>query len=164
MMLREIKIVVKEDVSDATQSLKNDIKDLRDDSTQLQNDNISLQAENTHLRKVNKAIEERLAAVEYDNDSLKQYSRRNSLRISGSPVDKDQNTYQEVMRIAGSLGVDIGRGDIDRSHRVGNFDDHRRSGKGLGTKRRTRDVIVTVTTYVRNKCIRKEKSWEIQKP
>ena len=158
MMLPEIKMVVKEAVSEATQSLKNDIKDLRDGIIQLQNDNISLQAENIHLRKANRATEERLAAVEYDNDSLEQYSRRNSLRISGIPEDKDENTDQEVMRIAGSLGVDIGRGDIDKSHRVSNFDDHRRSGKGPGTKRRTRDVIVKFTTYnVRNKVYQERK-------
>ena len=88
-----------------------------------------------------------MAAAEYDGDSLEQYSCRNMLRISSIPENKDENTDQEVMRIAGYLGVDIGRGDIDRSHRVGNLDDHRRSGKGPKTKRHTRDVIVKFTTY-----------------
>ena len=40
MMLPKIKMVVKETVSEATQFLKNDIKDLRDGITQLQNDNV----------------------------------------------------------------------------------------------------------------------------
>lgn len=56
------------------------------------------------------------------------------------------------MRVAGSLGVDIGRNDINRSHRVGSFDDTRRSRKGPGAKRHTRDILVKFATYnARNK-------------
>ena len=140
MMLPEIKLVVKEAVSEATQSLKDNIQELRN--------NISdIQTENELLKKENKDLESRMAAVEQAIDGLEQYSRRNSLRISGYPEDKDERTDQVVIQLAGSLGVDIASNDIDRSHRVGKFDDRSRSGKGPGAKRRARDIIVKFATY-----------------
>ena len=100
MVLPEIKLVVKEAVSEATQSLKDNIQELRN--------NISdIQTENELLKKKNKDLESRMAAVEQANDGLEQYSRRNSLRISGYPEDKDERTDQVVIQLAFSLGVDI---------------------------------------------------------
>ena len=49
-----------------------------------------------------------------------------------------------MVQLAGSLGVDIASNDIDRSHRVGKFDDRPRSGKGPGAKR---DIIVKFAPY-----------------
>ena len=116
MMLPEIKLVVK--------SLKDNIQELRN--------NISdIQTENELLKKENKDLESRMAAVEQENDGLEQYSRRNSLRISGYPEDKDEHTDQVV---------DIASNDIDRSHRVGKFDDRPGSDYGPGAKCRTRDM------------------------
>ena len=131
MMLPENKIVVKDSVTEAIQSLKDNIQELRN--------NISdIQTENELLKKENKDLESRMVAVEQENDGLEQYSRRNSLRISGYPEDKDEHTDQVV---------DIASNDIDRSHRVGKFDDRPGSGKGPGAKCRTRDITVTFTTY-----------------
>jgi len=53
-------------------------------------------------------------------DDIEQYSRRNSIRISGITENKDENTDELVMKtIKEKLNIDITTNDIDRSHRVG---------------------------------------------
>ena len=142
LMLPELKLVVREAMEEATKSLQDEVKKLNKDVK-------DLEEENEDLRKANSELETRLAVVEYETDNLEQYSRRNSLRISGIEEDKDENTDQEVIRIAGQLGVDIGPYDIDRSHRVGKLKVNRaRHGRGsLRAKRKPRDILVKFSTY-----------------
>ncbi|KAK3753059.1 hypothetical protein QZH41_005504 [Actinostola sp. cb2023] len=53
-------------------------------------------------------------------DDIEQYSRRNSIRISGITENKDENTDELVMKtIKEKLNIDITTNDLDRSHRVG---------------------------------------------
>ena len=108
-----------------------------------------LRNENEELRKTNSELETRLSVVEYESDNLEQYSRRNSLRISGIPEEPDENTDQRVIQLAGGLGIDISPNDIDRSHRVGKLElDRGRTGRGpLKTKRRKRDILVKFARY-----------------
>ena len=138
-------------MSEAAQSLKDNIQELRN--------NISdIQAKNELLKKENKDLESRMAAVEQTNDGLEQYSHRNSLRISGYPEDKDERTDQVMVQLAGSLGVDIASNDIDRSHRVRKFDDRPSSGKGPGAKGHARDIIAKFAThYARDKLYQERK-------
>ncbi|XP_071095336.1 uncharacterized protein [Haliotis cracherodii] len=69
-------------------------------------------------------------------DDLEQYSRRNSLRISGLPESKEENTEALVMEVLRDLHPDLTASDIDRCHRVGkkNMD-------------RNRQVIVKFVSY-----------------
>ena len=127
-------------VQDVTKTLKGEIN-------KLQKDMEDLQVENADLRKTNDDLETRLSAVEYETDSLEQYSRRNSLRISGIPEEPGENTDQRVIQLAGGLGVNPE--DIDRSHRIGKLEQVRpRVWRGAPRpKRRPRDILVKFARY-----------------
>lgn len=57
-------------------------------------------------------------------DELEQYSRRNSVRISGIPEEEHENTDEIVQKVAESLGVEMSLEAIDRSHRAGRKGDY----------------------------------------
>ena len=69
-------------------------------------------------------------------DSLEQYGRRNCVRISSIPEVSNENRDELVRKVAESIGVSVGDGDIDRSHRVGRKQD--------GS---CRSVLVKFTSY-----------------
>lgn len=72
MVLSEIKLVVREAVSEVNKSLNQDINDLRDDITNLQGKNNFLQAEKKLLRKANKDLLTRLSAIGHESGCLEQ--------------------------------------------------------------------------------------------
>ena len=129
--LPHIRTIVNNVVSEATDALKDEIQHLRDE-------NASLQSENESLR-------ERISKVESDNDSLEQYTRGNSARISGIPEELSENTDGIVLKLAEKLDVPITSADIDRSHRVGKPDNRGRTA--ATTKMRHRDINVKFATY-----------------
>ena len=73
-----IKDMVKTAVKEANSELDKQVKQLNTQVKTLQKENMRLSQENSDMRK-------RLIQVERDSDSLEQYSRRNSVRISGYP-------------------------------------------------------------------------------
>ena len=130
--LPDIKGAIKTEVTEATNTLTSEIQSLR-----TQNDN---------LRKDIDKLTERLIKAESDNDALEQYTRRNSVRISGVPEDVNgENADGIVLKIAEELDVPMSPDDIDRSHRVGKVDNRSRTVPGAGT--RHRDIIVKFATY-----------------
>ena len=80
-------------------------------------------------------------------DELEQYSRRNFLVFHGLPENSDaagnENTTEAILKVAGSLGVHLDAGCIDRSHRMGR---RPTSPESAGT-RIPRPVIVEFTSY-----------------
>ncbi|KAF0303875.1 Vacuole membrane protein 1 [Amphibalanus amphitrite] len=60
-----------------------------------------------------------LSAAQNDVDSLEQYSRRNSLMITGLPESARESTDALVIDLAKAAGVTVTVADLDRSHRVG---------------------------------------------
>ena len=139
-MLPDLKLVVREPMKETTKSLQDDIKKLHEDVKSSEN-------ENENLKKTNNDLVIRLAEVECETDNLEQYS-------------KDENTDQQVIRIAGQLGVDIGPYDIDRSHRVGKLEpDPSCSGRGPPrAKCHHRDILVKFSTYnARNRLYQEHK-------
>ena len=126
----EIKLMVVSAVKEATDVLKEQVKDLQD--------------ENKRLLKANSDLEKRLSQVENDNDSLEQYSRRNSIRVSGCPEVADENTDEIVIKLSQELDASISPSDIDRSHRVGKVVDRGRASSG---NQRHRDILVKFATY-----------------
>lgn len=127
-MIPFIKTIVKEAVTEATGTLNDEVRKLKED--------------NENINKANSALEKRLSQVEYDNDALEQYSRRNSVRISGINEAIDEDTDSIVMRLAEKLDVTLSPADIDRSHRVGRTNEQGRDGR-----RRHRDILVKFSTY-----------------
>lgn len=141
MMMPEIKSVVRDAVKEATHSLTVEVQ--------------HLQVENERLRNANTDLIRRLEIVEGENDNLEQYTRRNTLRISGIPEETDEETDKIVLHLASNLGVGLSDNDIDRSHRVGVPG---RVGTAPGAKRKDRDIIVKFTRYnARNKLYQKRK-------
>lgn len=80
-------------------------------------------------------------------EELKQYSRRNNIRVFGSPESAGEITDDVVIDImVKQLGVELRSSDIDRSHRV---------GKPGGPK--ARPIIVKLTSHKKKREILKEK-------
>ena len=76
----------------------------------------------TGLREQLAVMKDQLAEVEQKNDDLEQYTRRNSLRISGLPEEPNENCYGKALSLANStlkLDPPLSLSDIDRTHRVG---------------------------------------------
>lgn len=117
-------------VNESTETLSSEIQTLRVE-------NAKLRDENDKLRNDVRSLTTRVAKVETENDALEQYTRRNSVRISGVPETEGENTDEFVFRLAGALQSYIGPSDIDRSHRVGK----------PKTGGRHRDIIVKFATY-----------------
>lgn len=73
---------------------------------------------------------------------MEQYSRRNCLKITGIPEEKNENTDTLAPNVFNNLVLKentekISVKDISRSHRVGKYD----------PRRKPRDIIVKFTSY-----------------
>ena len=130
-----MKIMGKTAVKEAISELDKQVKQLNIQVKTLKKENMRLSLEN--MRK-------RLTQVERDSDSLEQHSRRNSVRISGYPESYTDNTNDIVVKIARELDVDISKGNIDRSHRVGK---PTQQGRSVPDRARPLYILVKFSTY-----------------
>ena len=57
----------------------------------------------------------------FNNDKQEQYSRKDSIRISGiaDPHVKEEDTTDAILKVANDMGVTLNVGDISVSHRLG---------------------------------------------
>ena len=99
----------------------------------------SLEKSNSELRKENKSLTARVAVLESQADQAEQYRRRNCLRISGYHTQINENTDDIVLKLASDIDSPILIQDIDRSHRVGNPNNPKRTSP--------RDIIVKFAIY-----------------
>lgn len=76
-------------------------------------------------------------------DNVEQYSRRNSLRISGVEESPGESTDDIILDLAKQCNVNITLQEIDRSHRL----QPRRSTAGANSSSRPRDIIVKFISY-----------------
>ena len=67
------------------------------------------------------AFETRLADLDSRVDHGEQYSRRESVRITGIPEKTNEDVENIVMKLGEAIGADILPDMIDRAHRVGPF-------------------------------------------
>ena len=91
-----------------------------------------LQAEISHLKQVIQKRDDVITALQNDlsevkdaNDALEQYTRRNSLRISGLKELQDENPLQVILTFCNSrlrVKPEVTINDIDRVHRIGKPD------------------------------------------
>lgn len=51
-------------------------------------------------------------------EGAEQYSRRNSLRVSGIPETGGENTRKVILKMAGNINADVSSHEVDRSHRL----------------------------------------------
>ena len=81
-------------------------------------------------------LENEIESLKTEQDRLEQYTRRNSLRISGLPESDHEDVCEKVLSLCnGKLRTPVKAIDIDRVHRVG------RPGTG------TRQILVKFATY-----------------
>ena len=114
------------------------LKGLNDRIDGLESNINTLQTKNEELEKENSSLITRIAALEKIADQSEQYSRRNSLRISGFKEHTGENTDDIVVNMAATIGCDLQLNEIDRSHRVGKRD---------ATKTRHREILVKFASY-----------------
>ena len=91
-------------------------------------------------------LSDQISALEQKNDDLEQYTRRNSLRISGIKENPKEDCYQVVLDLANStleLDPPLTLTDIDRTHR-----------SGTPQADRVRPILVKFATYrQRQRCM-----------
>ena len=97
--------------------------------------------------------EMRCDELEWRNDDLEQYTRRQSIRIAGIPEKLSENTDDEVVKFATKvLNIQFEPDEIDRSHRVGPPRDPAENPK-------PREIIVRFVSYKsRQKLLRAKKT------
>jgi hypothetical protein len=78
----------------------------------------TLQQENDDLKATNLALT-RTDVLELRADAADQYSRLDSLRITGTSENKDENTDQIILDMSSSIGTDLSLDEIALSHRFG---------------------------------------------
>ncbi|MEW8546212.1 MAG: hypothetical protein AB2693_22060, partial [Candidatus Thiodiazotropha sp.] len=143
----DIKMIVQEAVQTAVTAVT-DAMNLK--MEQLAADNVVLRKDNANLEKLCVHLETKVAKLEASNDALEQYSRRNSVRISGIPQTEQENTDKIVLDIAKSMDVPLVITDIDRSHRVGSDRNSRRDILVKFVSYRARQSLLTVRKKLRN--------------
>lgn len=144
LMLPELKSLLRDQIPEFKSMVVDAVKEATDNLNEQVRE---LQEENTRLTKENQDLDKRLSQVERDNDSLEQYSRRNSIRIAGFPEVANEDTDDIVLKIAQELDTPISPSDIDRSHRIGKIVDQGRGGRSTRGKQRHRDILVKFATY-----------------
>ena len=96
-------------------------------------------------------LEEKVDLLEAKQDETEQYSRRNSLRISGLPEKKDENLLQslpDLLNREARIDPPIKPEDICRVHRVGR----------VREDKKPRQVILKMATYQARACIYKHRT------
>lgn len=89
--------------------------------------------------KENATLKERNQSYEAKIDDLEQYSRRNSLRVSGINESKNENTDDLIIKLSDAVGAEITLSEIGRSHRVGK--------PNPGRPDKPRDILVKFVSY-----------------
>ena len=87
-----------------------------------------------------RALEDRIVKLEENNDALEQYTRRNSVRISGINESSDEDCYDKVLSTLNTrlaLTPPLTIENIDRLHRTGK----------PNSEGRARPILVKFTSY-----------------
>ena len=94
----------------------------------LQKNNEVLSKENKDLKESMAQMEGKILKLEQTADDCEQYSRRNSIRITGITESSNEETDKLVLHMAYDLDVQLNLADIDRTHRVGRIrEGHKRA-------------------------------------
>lgn len=137
----DMKETVKDTIKEQLPDMANDIVSkvitgLNERISRLETENERLDKDIKSLRKENKTLKTTVCKLEKAVDAGEQYSRRNSLRMSGVEESNTENTDTIVLDVARAIGSEVDINEIDRSHRVGKP----KVGKN-------RDIIIKFATY-----------------
>lgn len=140
IMTSEIKLIVDSSIRETRQEYDDKIRKLETNyDTKIQ----KLESENSNLREEVEDLRSELCGFKQDivnmkwrDDENEQYSRRNSLRISGVSETDTRPADDIVLEIANKYNINVSLSDIDRSHRV---------GREMSDK--TRAILVKFTSY-----------------
>ena len=112
-------------------------------STSFRNEIVALRKELKAKDKTIAELKDHIATLETETDNLQQYSRRNSLRISGipesdteDPVEKSLTLINETMKVKPKIELS----DVDRIHRV-----------GAKSANKSRPMLIKFSTYLARK-------------
>ena len=89
-------------------------------------------------------------ALRDDSDAQEQYSRRNCLLVHGIPEGQTDTTDAVLSLCNSQLGLELNRGHIDRSHRLGYRSE---TTTAADSQPKPRPVIVKLTSYETRKPI-----------
>ena len=110
-------------------------------------------------------LQQRVSSLESENDSLEQYTRRNSLRVFGVPEEENEDTAQRALSLINqTIKADppIAIEDIDRVHRIGRRESAaERSGANASAPAapKPRPIIIKFATYrARHRVMSKRKN------
>ena len=154
VMFPEIKEMIKEQIRDeipavVNTAVKEATKTLKDEISHLKTENSSLKKENSNLKKSVDSLRSAEKKVELLADNNEQYSRRNSLRITGIPIEANESTDEQVLDLATDMGVDLHLSEIDRSHRVGQLQNGQRALIVKFTSYRARQELFSLRKNLR---------------
>ena len=93
-----------------------EIKELKDI---INEKNTKIKDLETRVSDLEKNENEKVCELENKVEQLEMYGRRNGVRIYGIDEEKGENTDQLVLNLAHSIGADIPKFALGRSHRVG---------------------------------------------
>ncbi|ELU18073.1 hypothetical protein CAPTEDRAFT_195866 [Capitella teleta] len=105
---------------------------------------ISLKAELKQKDSVIKHLDRRIESLESQNDALEQYTRRNSIRVTGLPEVEHEDILDRTLKIVNEdleVNPPISIMDIDRVHRVGRRNPDRPRAQELFLYLRDREYL-----------------------
>lgn len=109
-------------------------------------------------------LNRRIENLESQNDILEQYSRRNTLRVSGVSEDAGEDVIEKTLELLNetmSVSPPISLEDVDRVHRVGKRSSHAiPSGGSNGSTPRThpRQILIKFSSYRARERVMKRRS------
>ena len=115
-------------------------------SENVKNEVVKLRAELQHRDLKIKQLEEKVESLTADIDQLEQYSRRNSLRITGIPETDEEDPVSKVMDLVNNtlqLNPPLELSEVDRVHRSGKP----RSNLAPNQPAKPRAILVKMATY-----------------
>ena len=108
---------------DALESAMNESINFVEETTKKEIEEIKAktQRDYSEFKETIRLIDRDLETCNEGLEELEQYSRRNNIRIMGIPEKKGEDPEEEVMKVVGKVKATIQKGDIDRAHRVGKY-------------------------------------------
>lgn len=123
IIMSEMKILIDSSIRETKREYDDRIKKLETKYDfriqKLETDNGDLKDENDELRSELCEVRIDIGNMKWKDDEIEQYSRRNSLRISGIQESDTRPPDDIVLELANEYNINIEQSDIDRSHRTG---------------------------------------------